>query len=339
MTYRSNKFKYVAWHNKNEHFYRGWKLLNEVQANTIISSLVLTCPKCQETYVTVQDFDKDGNAIGCPIYADFDGVSAIKDIRDFARTIEKISGSFPQLYFSGHKGFHAIVPYYVKGKNCHQVAGHIVRQLQGAKNWFSLDLKVYTDRRLLRYVNTYNLGGKRFKIPITPTELFTLELSDIAEFAREPGKQFMYGESLSDEGIKKLDLLSTKAVEEVDRVTKSKRTRNCIKKCSWLAEVTPCLRHMIENMPDDGSCNATIVILSRFFKSCGVDLDEAIDILMDQDHYYAREQKEKDVIKVVKSIYRSPKVSGVGCKYSPNKEIMTKYCDPLCKFSKEEVWF
>jgi hypothetical protein len=93
-----------------------------------------------------------------------------------------------RVYFSGHKGFHSELPASLFGGFTPSV--HLADQLKQAAIAILQDIpfdhSVYDKLRLWRLPNTRHGVSGLFKIPLTVTELFTLDLAAIQELARAP---------------------------------------------------------------------------------------------------------------------------------------------------------
>ncbi len=331
-------YKYFAWHPTGSNTFKGQRLLSLNQIKVIVKDL-MRCPEEQDIYTTIQNYNKDGSIANCPIYVDFDGASAQEDAKDFIKKFDEEFGVYPDIYFSGKKGFHVVVEYPIEHPRCHLAVKKLVN---GLGNWFSLDQKVYTGRRLWRVPNTFHTSGGRYKIPLSPEELILFSFEEIQGLAHkrysEPDSNIGFAlATINEYGVNKINDKISEAIDSVERERVDISLSHC--EGTWQENFTPCLRHMIENQPVDGECNLTLVTLAKFFKFYGVTLEDALNIILSYDHYYVRQQKERDVIKVFNSIYRSNIFSKVGCRFGTDGEIMRQYCDPLCVYNVEGVWF
>ena len=324
--------KYLGWCG-SDGIFMGQKLLTHEVANTIITCL-LTKPKTQDIYATVQDHDADGNTVQCPIFADFDGLSALEDTRDFVCKIESELDIVPRIYFSGNKGFHVIIPHMIKGARCHTV---VQRLLEKFGSWMSLDSTVYTRRRLLRITNSFNLKGGLFKIPITQEELNLFGLEEIKMLATEARPWTAAPIVIPESKVLVLNELIERINGDLSSLPHTER-KSLPDDGNWHEAITPCLRTMLENCPEDGYMNASIVTLAKFFKFYMVECDDAIKLFMSYPHYANRERVGGDVTKVIKCVYRSEHSFKPHCAFGSDGVAMKRYCDVLCRYNPTILW-
>ena len=100
-------YKYYTW--TQGQYFRGQQLL----AKTQIGNLLAALDSKEEAFATIQDYDKDGAVIGCPLYFDVDSddlVEAHGMMLDIVTELDAVLGVCPIVWFSGSKGFH-IIPF------------------------------------------------------------------------------------------------------------------------------------------------------------------------------------------------------------------------------------
>jgi hypothetical protein len=307
------------------------------QINIIVNDLMKN-PTAQNIFETIQNYDSEGNILSCPVYADFDGARSVKDARKFVTKFEKLTGIYPNIFFSGNKGIHLVTPFIIKHPKCHLVVQHIVRSLFDAE---SLDHQVYTRRRLWRVPSTYHTKSGCYKTYISPEELFTYDLSDMLEiYKSKPAFPCIIK---NDSTIHIKNDVVKNMVDEAKRAINKQIKSNTVKEFttneSWSVNIFPCIRHILENCPEDGAMNTSICILAKFFKQHSIDCEKACNIIMEQPHYTIRQREQGDVIKVIYSIYKSNVNGKVGCKFNHEGELLRKFCDVLCYINPERPWF
>jgi len=146
-------------------------------------------------FQTIQEFQdkehKDLETYDCPFYIDLDGENAIDDIRAIVNYFVDDLG-VPEdaisMAFSGNKGFHIVTNREVWGavpnqdlvKQWKSLAHYLKKKL----NLSTIDLAVYSKRRMFRIMNSLHKSGL-YKIPIKRKELF-LSIEKIRELAKQP---------------------------------------------------------------------------------------------------------------------------------------------------------
>lgn len=325
--------RYLAWQLKDQPYFSGQKLLEDHQIHSILQELLLT-PKQYNIFATIQEYDKEGTILSCPIYADFDGLTAQEDAKDFCIKVMDELNMNPRIFYSGKKGFHVIVDFRINDSRCHHLVHYIMDQFG---SWPSMDRQVYTSRRLFRLPNTYNVGGGCYKVNLTYEELSLLSIDDIRECARNPSTRIIPREEPSDKGKAWLDWLVSNAKKELDK-PKLERKYDGLNEGQWQDNMYPCLRTMLDTAPEKGYTNITVMALAKFFKFYGVDLHETIGLFMARNHWKIIEDNDKDVIKVIKSVFKSSECSKPGCMYGSNKIIMKQFCNVLCPKNPEVLF-
>lgn len=325
--------RYLAWKLKGGGF-SGHKLLDDNQIRSIVQELYKNVTN-YDIYKTIQEYDKSGKCLKCPIFADFDGLTAKEDALDFCNKIYNELDLTPYIFFSGSKGFHVIVDYPVNGIWCHDI---VKRFMAIMGDWLSLDKSVYTNRRLWRFVNSFHTKGQRYKIQLSAEELFVLDMDQIRNLALNPTKTFVIDHSLSNKAKEKMDGFISQIGNDMERQSKATDSRVYdTYSNSWRDNFTPCLKKMLETQPDDGFTNGTILTLTKFFKFYDVSYEECLGLIMSQKHYEERERSEKDVIKVIRSAYNNADFFKPNCKYGSDGIVMRRHCDIVCPYDERPI--
>jgi len=322
-----NDYKYMSW--TDGQFFSGNKLLSSQQRKVVLNGL-LQKPTSFNIYQTIQSYNPDTTNSECPIYADFDGLGALEDTRDYVKTLEEL-GADPLVFFSGNKGFHVVLPYMISGDNCANVVRYMIKRLG---EWQTLDKKVYGNRRLWRIEGTYNTNGGYYKTRIHRDELAWLELEDIKVLCKNKPALTMEIPECTNECNDKLSKIEEIAREELAKVVETTEVSSTYG--DWMHHLTPCVTHFLNNPPDEGDWNQTVFILARFFKRFNVSVNEALSIMYARP-FYADDHKHVD--KVFRSTYERDGLAYFGCGDNPDSEIMLRYCDKICPYNKETLWF
>lgn len=298
----------------------GNNLISEKQINTLLPAL----RNC-ELFSTIQSFDKDANTLYTPIYADLDGPTAVDDCIDIVSTIENFFGITPNIYFSGSKGFHIVIPF----KIMHTIPHEIVKRFFAMLGyWESLDHAVYTGRRLFRMAGSIHYKTGRYKTKIRKEEL---------EFLRDEIVDVCDKQDFTDncEWIEHKDLSNAieKIKGELSREMHRQDQREH-KHQDYNVEFTPCMKKIITTRPNDGEWNRSIVTIARFFNRAKVEKNTAINILEKFPHWKVEaNHRGHDIESIFRSIYRRD--SFFSCR---GNELLERYCDIFCMFNSEDIW-
>lgn len=289
-------------------------------------------PKQQEIFTSIQNFDTKEVIMSCPVYADFDGDGALEDCRSYVKRFIELFKEEPMISFSGNRGFHVVSrETIVEHGRCHLVTRELIKRMG---SWPTLDMKVYTKKRLWRENYSFNFKGGLYKIPLSHGELNILDYSDIRVAAQtNERREMIYEENgMGDWFFDNVeDIISNmKVLKEQPLTLPAMTDTNLI--------TTPCILTMFNELPADGDCNATIFILSKYLKALGLSVEDAVNRFMNFPHYALREEKEHDVAKVVRSVYASPNEAIVNCEYDDvYADIMLKSCDKDICYKKIDV--
>ena len=149
-------YKYFTW-TDDEGYYCG----NQLITHTQVRQLLKNARSNSDVFATIQDYDVDGNCIGCPMYFDIDSPSlldAYNDMRGLCDSLEEEGYRF-NVFFSGSKGFHVVCDRYIRHPRCHE----IMRMIADEYTQYDIDTNVYTTRRMWRCNNTVNQKSGRKK--------------------------------------------------------------------------------------------------------------------------------------------------------------------------------
>jgi hypothetical protein len=115
-----------------------------------------------------------------------EALATVKFLIDFYDVKEKDIS----VCFSGNKGFHVFVNHAVLNVEPHvflpQIFKSMARELTQKHGLKTLDLQIYDRRRLIRLPNTRHQKSGLYKIPLTVSELQTLNIDQIRALAVKP---------------------------------------------------------------------------------------------------------------------------------------------------------
>lgn len=284
-------------------------------------------------FATVQTYDDGGKVLYCPLYADFDckadPAKSLADARYVVYLLGEMSNVTPDIYYSGGKGFHIIMPFKLEGELGHLVAKHFFEHL--ASDLPTLDRSVYRTQAMLRLPNSPGSRPGKYKVQLTRHELMTLSMSEIEELGSRPRRPFSeWDESQINDEFLSLVTAGYKALPK----------NTIMLPVDSDEPMTPCLSVMLTTAPMEGERNQTAVLLARAFRIRGVPESETLSLILAHHHWAEIDKTERGMVtKAVRSVYHSRRESRVGCKVGRDAHLMQKFCDPFCWFNEKPTEF
>lgn len=228
---------------------------------------------------TYDSLDFSNALISGPLYFDIDFVG--EDNESFYRfnlqashcviTLQqylKIPPSQINLYYSGHKGYHIIVPKEVLFlgfcdhkkllKDYKDLAVVIKQEWENRfESEYYLDLRIYDHRRMFRIPNSFNSKGQRYKILLPGSSYSKVRYDDLRSMALNCSGYVEQPGEFSPVTREIWDLLTT---EKDDEHVDIKRSHT--KKKFKSNEILPCVQNIIDTPVTEGSRNNTAIILA-----------------------------------------------------------------------------
>lgn len=302
----------------------------------------------EDVYCTAYRYEvenqDESNLIGS-FYIDLD--YEIKDSIDFAKvkrdltlvvtsleTQFNIPRDYLRIYFSGHKGFHVIVPEKIYGawpdKELNRYYKAIADRLKKLTLFKTVDTRIYDNKRLLRLPNSINGKTGLYKVPITLKRIMESTFESIQEYASKP-------QSVLFKPVKEIP----KAVDSYRNFVDSfKRDEEDSKKGTKrtpgmkLLKLPPCMQAVLDNGAEKGKRNNTAVILANAFYQMGMSLDQAIDRMQTwNDEKNSPKLSKQEIVSVTTSGFREgTKNRRYGC--SAIKDLDLCPADAKCKYKK-----
>lgn len=319
-------YRIFAW--KEGAYWRGQSLISQAQISTMLGILGWR----KEVFASIQSYDQYHNCIGSPLYFDFDGPpdTVTADVRHFVQACEFVVNVTPKIYFSGNKGFHLIIDHLIEHPMCHLLVQDFADEIAFCS---TLDKKVYRSNALFRIPGSPGSAKGFYKVPITRDELMTLTFEQLREFARtrrqlddthDPSK---IDNAVMNDWMK----CALRKLPRFDHLTTLIQHSE-----SMGMEMTPCIQRMLTEPQPQGTRHECVFILARFFKLCGLDLETTKTAFDAQPHWCAYEAEEREITKVLRSVFYSSKHPLLGCKgRTYSAELMRDHCDKLCHFSPD----
>lgn len=229
----------------------------------------------------------DRNAISS-LYLDFDMEGKTDDAYDGLRfqcervihvlaNIWKIPVNMLQIYFSGNKGFHVVVPHEALGlKPCLNINDIHKRAAMFFKVQFSadtLDTGIYDRRRLFRLPNSINAKSGLHKVPVTIGQLHEFSREQMTEWAGEPRPfQFVVPRYIPEAARQFAGIVR---IKETHKEKPKKKIEIPKKKQRML----PCVDSILRSSIPKGSRNRTMVALASSIMQAGYDFEETLEII------------------------------------------------------------
>lgn len=300
------------WVDPSKNLFTRGKYLNVEQVESILQS---------QTYVgffkTVFQYDQvpvEEAMVYGDLYFDFDSLAQFDKAREdailtiaFLKTVFQLNESQIQIFFSGSKGIHLIVPGEFLGiepcKDLNVTYRYIAKQAQMYLKHDTLDLMIYDKKRLFRVPNTIHEKTGLHKISLTLEELRKLPYEAIKEKALQPQKIILIKSrnptnSLAEKQYKYYrDNARQEVLEQMRKANERSSSGNL--KCT-----PPCITHLMEQGAQEGKRNNSVAALASFYKSKGLSLNESIDILSTWNYQVnSKPLTQREIIRTCQSIF------------------------------------
>lgn len=305
--YRFFTTKYVFTNKEGEvvDTYKKWRFLSEKQIESVVKHY--TDKNC---FYSIQTYDKNRENKECPLYFDLDGVTAKQDAMDLVHKIKKVLGVYPEVWNSGSKGYHVMVPVSIAHPKCERIAKFIALSFNPGP---SFDPVVYKTRNMWRVPNTINQKSGKLKVQIN--NKFKCDMS-----------------TLNKKALTKL-VESAKIYIKEQEEKQYDEVNNAEIAGDFETKMLPCIENLITKLPPEGVRHSARVLIARFFRTLGIDMETAIQYVIKYPHY---REREKAVRTVFKSIYTASVKPKFGC---GNEEILKSVCCKyLCVYASENEY-
>lgn len=306
--------KYYTW-TDSEGYFRGQQLLHRTQ----IAELLKYTAKPTEAFATIQDYDAEGNCIGCPLYFDIDSPSLWDAYHEMQELVEDLRATLevePSVWFSGSKGFHVVCPIYIRHERCHEIVKMMVDDVTDIG-----DRSVYRTRSMWRCDNTWNAKGERFKNRVRPE----LSLDAILVQSKNKHDGTIHGWSMRDA---KIDSYVAKLPTYTERIQTISG--------DFEQDFKPCMKTLWQmSSPPEGSRHNLCHLMARHCYRSGLSINEAIALFDDHPYWGTVRRSEGHFPeKIIRSVYRSGKAM-IGCKNGIDSELLQPYCSKMCNLNDE----
>ena len=228
-----------------------------------------------DTYSTVYSYDnknQDLANIVAPLYIDLDINDLEKDYdklrKDVLLLIRKLKTVFHlqedniQIFFSGSKGYHIIIPYEVFGiepsKDLNDRYKLIVTELKSYTITKSIDTRIYDSKRLFREPNTINTKTGLYKVYMTIDQVRDFSYNDLIDRARTPQATVEPNKEYNPKADEALNAMVNELKERQKKTINHKVARQMLQN----KELLPCVKYILQNGAQKGGRNNTAMALA-----------------------------------------------------------------------------
>lgn len=301
----------------NERTFKRNVYINYNQLSQFIKNSNIIDAYCTAYLYDSKEIDK-ANLYGS-LYLDFDDSKNLNNAREDAihtlsyfKIVYKIMPEQIKIFFSGHKGFHLIIPKEILGikpcKNLNEIFKSIAEQVNNFSIHKTVDLSIYDNRRLFRIPNTIHGETNLYKIMLTPKELLSLSEQEIMNLAKQP-RYLNININRDFNPIAGNQYLQAVKTYE-DNLKNSNKRNKGFRYRKKLNIVPECIKTILENGAEQGTRNITIACLTSFYKESGKTFDEIIDIISEWNSRNQKPTPEREMKTTIKSIFYSEKTYG-----------------------------
>lgn len=338
---KTSEYQYVdAWYSNQNGRSIPWKRIpsSEVKQFQTGEAFNFNC------FATVQRFANDtkvkGEAFIAPLYFDLDHAEdpsvsqkdAIKLVEFFTKEMD-IRESDMWIYFSGSKGFHILISSDALGieprKDLHKIFKHMAGYLVHRLGLTSLDLVVYTEKRMIRLPNSMHQKTNLFKTEISVNELNKLTLEEIKDLAKSPrhADDLPYTAEERKKAMKyrpRTGYLLINKTEEYEQAAATSARKYAKEEFQFKKDKPPaCVVDILNGgWKKDGDRNQATVQLACYFKDAGYTREETMKELEDwvlkftsEDNEYGKQQRVANTRSVIDAVYSGDNTYKFGCAF------------------------
>jgi hypothetical protein len=277
-----------------------------------------------------------------PMYFDLDGDISSKEgfdqlkldvigVIDYFKTKGLKDNEF-EIYFSGSKGFHIIIPAEVLGivpskklNEFYKAWAEYIHKMIGVK---SIDLKIYDRRRLFRIPGSINSKTGLYKILVEYEILKSIpSFKELETMAKNycNGIVIQKEYSLNEE----IALNFNKTFDEMEGRKVKKAT---ISLPEEKQDLLPCVQEVLKSGVGEGGRNNTLAYISSAILQSGYSLEETVELLTDWNQLNNPPLEDKEVTMTIESTY---KMLLDGKRYGCNSFKENGYCvDRNCRLGE-----
>lgn len=297
-----------------------------------------------DTYSTIYRYDNRNQDIAniiAPLYIDLD----IDDLennypklkRDMLLLARRIKTLFNleddnlQIFFSGSKGFHILIPYEVFGirpcKDLNSKYKSIATELKSYTITKSIDTKIYDSKRLFREPNTINSKTGLYKVPLTLNDVKDFNYEELIEYAKSP--KVRDDIEINKTYKKKSEEAFNSLIEELEERQRRSINHHVARQMLENKEMLPCVKYVLQNGAVKGGRNNTAMALASALYQREPDNEEGIMDVMRiwNESKLDNPLPERELEATVQSAYRNVQAGKrYGCNAFIDLDICVKGC-------------
>jgi hypothetical protein len=280
-----------------------------------------------DVYICMYNYETEDtnncNILGSP-YLDFDAditdeesyqklTFQVKRVIRILINAWKISPETLQLYFSGHKGFHVVIPYEVLGltprKNLNDQFKRMAMYFKVQFSATAIDTGIYDRKRLFRIPNSINGKSGLYKVPITIEQLQTFTFEQMQEWAAEPRSLDVFEDpKFSKQAAERFN------VRICSKVEKRKIKKEPLRIPTEHQKLLPCVANLLRTSIGKGARNRTTVALASSIMQSGYKLSETEELLTEWNDRNDPPLSEREMGITITSAYSQLRAGkGYGC--------------------------
>ena len=299
----------------------------------------------KDVYCTVYKYENT-NIDSCnfiaPFYLDLD-IDNIEEnydklIRDLKILVNKIISEFHisindiQIYFSGSKGFHIVIPEtvfgFTPGRTLNKDLKKIATYLKAYTLTRCIDTKIYDYKRLFRLVNSINYKTGLYKVYVSYNDLLDMTYDDLKQYASAPVE---YTIIPTQHNVKAEEAFNS-LIERIDKKDKEKINMKVAREYIKRKELLPCVKYILQNGATNGQRNNSTIALANSLFQINYSKDEVTDIITTWNNTKNEEPlPDKEIIATINSAYNNSKNNiYYGCSAFRELDVCVKGC-PIYK--------
>lgn len=273
-----------------------------------------------DTYSTIYRYDNKNqdiaNIIG-PLYIDLDINNLEEDFEKLKRdvlllcrrlkTMFHLTDDNLQIFFSGSKGFHILVPHSVFGiepsKDLNDRYKLIALELKSYTITKSVDTRIYDSKRLFREPNTINSKTGLYKVQMSLNQVRDMKYEELLIYASAPKELREANETYNANAATSFNSLIEEIRERQKKTINHKVARQMLEK----RELLPCVKYILQHGAQKGGRNNTAMALaSALYQREPDKQQEILDIMQTWNHKKLDEPlSDKELETTVLSAYRN----------------------------------
>ncbi len=278
--------------------------------------------------------DQDKANLYGDFYLDFDSTSFELVRKDALNALSYLKILFNldidnncQIFFSGNKGVHIIVPAEVLGITPMNELNDIYKTIAEALFDYidnkTLDLRIYDKKRMFRVPNSIHEVTGFYKVNISLKELRYETYGNIKNIA---SAKRVIAPVKRDYNQKAGNIFNN----FIEKTKQKIANYSNIKSTGTLKYLPPCIKEILDEGALDGQRNNTIAVVASYYKASGKDMKEALDLMAEwNETKTSKPVSNYELRRTVQSIYTSD--SQFGCSSIKNLGLCSK---EYCKFKK-----